>query len=149
MRKSIGATYLFCRCDRCGEEAECRQRGPGVRKAEGNLCPKCGSELSFASGLAMIIVAKAIKEGKIQRPDRCELCHKVPGPMSDGRTRIVAHHAYGYDRPLEFWWICDLCNHRLPGYPFHSGQVSMEQARAFLGIGDDELLMTNTFINSL
>ncbi|KKN15588.1 hypothetical protein LCGC14_0984380 [marine sediment metagenome] len=55
-------------------------------------------------------VDNAIKRGRLIQPNRCENCQTVPKPMSDGRTRIQAHHD-DYDKPLKVRWLCQECHH--------------------------------------
>lgn len=96
---------------------------------------------------AMWEVTKALSKGQLVRPTCCELCGKEPGytrftryspifkRMLDVlRPKIVAHHANGYDHPLDVWWICQHCNSKLRGYKYHCGLVTREQARMILGI---------------
>jgi hypothetical protein len=78
------------------------------------------NKLRVASQRAMNLVAKAVKEGVLQRPTRCSRCHATPGPMSNGRTQIEAHHAYGYDQPLNIKWVCHQCNQKMKGPNFHN-----------------------------
>ncbi len=123
-------------CERCGELTPFRPRqGPGAHKFYENICDKCRIELRVGSRRAMGEVAKAIKKGHLVRPDRCEICQNIPGPMSNGRSQIVAHHADGHEHPLKIWWLCHHCNQQLKGYKYHCGQVSFDQARAILGVG--------------
>lgn len=69
-------------------------------------------------------VFKAKKEGRITRPDACELCG------SKGRTG--GHHYNGYDKPLDVWYICYSCNSQLRGY--HDGSLTQEQARELIAL---------------
>lgn len=46
-------------------------------------------------------VAKALKEKKILRPKKCELCEK--------RSKTEAHHV-DYGRPLFVYWLCCKCH---------------------------------------
>jgi hypothetical protein len=127
--------FRIRRCERCRELREFLHRtGPGAHKFYENVCEKCQDESKTASDHAMGQIAKAKKHGVIQRPEWCAICYSVPGPLECGRTQIEAHHAYGYERPLEFWWICRDCNQELKGYKYHSGQFSIEQVRVLLGI---------------
>ena len=63
-----------------------------------------------ASKTAHRKVDNAIKRGRLIQPDSCENCQTIPEPMSDGRTRIQAHHD-DYDKPLEVRWLCQECHH--------------------------------------
>ncbi len=51
---------------------------------------------------ASTIVSRALKAGKIVRPDTCEICG-IEG-------RIHGHHE-DYDKPLEVMWLCPKCHH--------------------------------------
>lgn len=50
-------------------------------------------------------VKKAIREGRLERPDDCSVC----GPTD---YQIDAHHE-DYDKPLEIMWLCRRCHTRL------------------------------------
>jgi hypothetical protein len=50
---------------------------------------------------ARSLVAKAIRRGKIMRPNRCEKCKKECTP--DG-------HHLDYSKPLEVQWLCKICH---------------------------------------
>lgn len=54
-------------------------------------------------------VHRAIKAGRLVRPDRCERCGEDPGKAKDGRPLVQAHHE-DYSRPLEVRWLCTLCH---------------------------------------
>lgn len=76
------------------------------------------------------LIARAVKIGKLIRPDTCELCGDKP--KSDKRTLIYAHHHAGYDQPHNVWWVCHTCNLYLSGVEFHNGTVSKEEAMEFV-----------------
>jgi hypothetical protein len=59
---------------------------------------------------AQNIVEKAVKRGRVQRPDVCEACGVRPEPFKDGRAAIQAHHD-DYNRPLDVRWLCQPCHH--------------------------------------
>lgn len=50
------------------------------------------------------LVYKAVKLGKIIRPNLCGACKR--------RRRIVAHHE-DYSKPLDVIWLCDCCHNNL------------------------------------
>lgn len=50
---------------------------------------------------AHALVTRAIKEGRLVRPQRCEKCGK--------RRKTVAHHE-DYSKPLEVKWLCYSCH---------------------------------------
>lgn len=49
-----------------------------------------------------ILVRKAIKDGKLVRPDKCAC----------GNPNPVAHHR-NYNKPLEVEWICNKCHAKI------------------------------------
>jgi hypothetical protein len=56
---------------------------------------------------AHMAVLRAIKSGKLVRPDRCENCKSI--------DRVDAHHHIGYDTAnlLNVTWLCHSCHLRL------------------------------------
>lgn len=66
-----------------------------------------------SQGRAHRAVAKAIQEGKLTRPKKCEKCGEEPGNDIGGKSKIVAHHHKGYENPLDVQWLCQRCNIRL------------------------------------
>lgn len=56
---------------------------------------------------ARVAVYRAIKEGKLKRPNRCSLCNE--------RCKPEAHHYAGYDIPnrLKVRWVCSACHKTL------------------------------------
>ena len=60
--------------------------------------------------MSSVDVSKAVKEGILVRPKRCERCGKAPGRRKgDGISKIHAHHE-NYDRPLDVNWFCVRCH---------------------------------------
>lgn len=53
--------------------------------------------------MAHFAVSKAIKAGRLCKPDRCSSCRKV--------KRVVAHHE-DYNKQLEVIWLCRKCHVR-------------------------------------
>lgn len=51
---------------------------------------------------ARSIVGNALKVGKLLRPRKCSECGK--------RCKPQAHHASGYDKPLDVVWLCRDCH---------------------------------------
>jgi hypothetical protein len=47
------------------------------------------------------LVAEAIEDGVLVRPDQCEAC--------GGGGRIMGHHD-DYSKPLDVRWLCDVCH---------------------------------------
>ncbi len=50
---------------------------------------------------AKLLVAKAVKEGKIIKPKNCSKCNR--------ETRLSGHHP-DYAKPLEVLWLCSSCH---------------------------------------
>ncbi len=83
----------------------CTSCAPSVRKDYDRL-QQCASAR----------VSRAIKDSTLTRLDACELC---------GENRFaLAHHANGYDNPLDVWWLCHSCHGRLRGRAYHRGLIS-------------------------
>ncbi len=57
-------------------------------------------------------VHRAVKSGKLSRPDRCFLCGNV--------GKIQAHH-HDYDRPLDVIWPCVSCHKMIHSKYFNKG----------------------------
>lgn len=47
-------------------------------------------------------VAKALKEGRLQRPSCCDLCTLE-------HSKLEAHHV-DYGKPLSIYWLCSMCH---------------------------------------
>ncbi len=54
----------------------------------------------------------ALRQGKLIRPERCELCNEIPKPMKNGQSGLRMDHYKGYDR--ENWttvrFVCIPCD---------------------------------------
>jgi hypothetical protein len=59
---------------------------------------------------ARATVARALRDGRLVRPKRCQECHKPSPDSSNGRSTIQAHHHKGYDLPLDVQWLCVKCH---------------------------------------
>lgn len=57
-------------------------------------------------------VHKAIREGNILRPNRCQDCGKKCGKIPGGSSEIIADHFKGYAKAnqLDIEWICRKCD---------------------------------------
>lgn len=137
-------------CDLCGVEAEEK-----ARYYFDHMCPRCRLFHNRLKSKSQNAVTRAVKDGVLIRPTVCELCGDAPGKLlirrykrNEYRTLIVAHHANGYESPLDVWWICHACNQRMKGYQFHSGRFTREQAREYLGLADKGLLSENQHCNA-
>jgi len=94
-------------------------------------------------------ISQAVEEGRLIRPEACELCGEVPDPILVGkfagsfyRTSIFAHHWNGYDHPLDVWFICRACDGKLRGPECHNGSINKEEARRIVTNGTSDLLDT-------
>ena len=65
---------------------------------------------SFAEDQAHNKVEKAVKSGRMARPDDCGRCGGCGVPFKDGRHPIQAHHD-DYTKPLDVRWLCQPCHH--------------------------------------
>ena len=82
-----------------------RDRGklPHRKAATARYTQKFRDEHPLA-GPAHSMVARAIKVGEIERPDRCAKCNN--------KGKVYAHHE-DYKKPLEVDWICQSCHKKL------------------------------------
>lgn len=77
-----------------------------------------------ASDRAQNQLEVALRDGLIQRPDRCERCGNQPPPFKDGRSAIQAHHP-DYNKPMEVMWLCQPCHHA-----WHREYRAVEEVRS-------------------
>ncbi len=77
-----------------------------INKGENNNFYKGGAMHHFPASQA---VKRAIINGKLKRPSKCEDCQKERPRFSDGRSSIQAHH-YDYNKYLDVTWLCILCH---------------------------------------
>ena len=49
-------------------------------------------------------LSNAVRDGKIERPDRCSHCHKICRPHG---------HHHDYSMPLSVTWLCPACHRQL------------------------------------
>jgi len=54
--------------------------------------------------LAVGRVSRALKSGKLKRPNKCALCKK--------KKKVLAHHD-DYSKPLEVVWVCQPCHKQI------------------------------------
>ena len=54
-------------------------------------------------------VKRAVKAGKLERPDVCSRCGGGGKPKRNGAAAIEAHHP-DYNKPLEVEWLCRECH---------------------------------------
>jgi len=62
---------------------------------------KC-NEKEYRRRRARVVVNKAICDGRLSRPDACDLCHRADRP-------IEGHHR-DYSKPLVVDWLCARCH---------------------------------------
>lgn len=62
----------------------------------------------FSVASATHQVHRALKEGRLVRPDKCETCGEAK-MYKDGRPGIHAHHP-DYNKPLDVMWLCRKCH---------------------------------------
>ncbi len=57
-------------------------------------------------------VRNEMRRGRLIKPNICSICKQNPGPMEDGKSRLQAHHYFGYDKEnwLKFEWLCIDCH---------------------------------------
>jgi hypothetical protein len=92
-------------------------------------------------GAALRRMHCAVADGRLSRPEHCEICGKTEdevnadievrrGHATRVRHVLIAHHwrGYGYVNALDVWWVCTMCNGMLWGY--HDGSLTLEEARA-------------------
>ncbi len=61
---------------------------------------------------ARIKVQYAIRNGKLERPNKCSKCGQVNPRYQDGRLGIHAHHHNGYKKALDVKWLCYICHRK-------------------------------------
>jgi hypothetical protein len=68
-------------------------------------------------------VRRALNEGRLARPPRCQACGGKPTPHGSNRYGLVAHHHAGYDEAnwLNVTWLCVPCHRRGHGAYKHMG----------------------------
>lgn len=86
-----------------------RKANPHVQ-AQNRIAVASYARRNPKAGKARAAVRKALRQGAITRPTRCQIhgCSK---------TRVEGHH-HDYDRPLEVLWPCRSHHHRI-----HHGEV--------------------------
>lgn len=65
-------------------------------------------------------LTRAVKSGKIQRPDTCSDCGK-------GSCQIQGHHE-DYSKPLDVIWLCRVCHGRLHRKVVMDGLVPLSES---------------------
>src|SRR5260370_18946907 len=86
-------------------------RGTGTCQAHTARTPAHG-----ARELAHQQVSVAIAEGRLIRPEACELC---TGKRGDWPSWVIHAHHEDYARPLDVLWLCGSCHNRV--HAVHGG----------------------------
>ena len=66
---------------------------------------------------------KAMANGQVMRPDRCEICNQPDQKRRDGKSGLRADHYLGYDHPTTVRFVCPTCD----------GKQEMERGNTTLG----------------
>lgn len=64
----------------------------------------------IAKNKARYIANRAIQNGSIVRPDKCQICGEPDVPLADGRSRLRADHYDGYDKAMTVRFVCVRCD---------------------------------------
>lgn len=100
-------------CRRCMEEKEGNDFYSTTKNRDGlsSYCRKCFRSLMMewrrkypGRRTAHILVARALKNGKLKKADKCEICLRL--------ITVVAHHD-DYRKALKVRWLCDSCHLKL------------------------------------
>lgn len=81
------------------DRARGNRQGPEYRQAHREANPLAVK--------ARYMVNNAVRDGKLEKPDRCSHCNET--------KRLVGHHE-DYTRPLEVVWLCDACHRQLHAF---------------------------------
>jgi hypothetical protein len=102
-----GRKYGYCCSSRCSTLVGRRGKGSALGARE----------------FARIMLASAIRNGQLVRPESCERCGAQPGLDRLGRSLIHGHHR-DYNKPLEVEWICVRCHNNDPYHPRARGSAN-------------------------
>ena len=80
-----------------------RQRMPHVKEQHQKALKEYAARFPERKR-ATTMIHNALRDKKLSRPTRCELC--------GSRCKPVAHH-FDYDRPLDVVWLCISCHNQL------------------------------------
>lgn len=78
-----------------------KMRRAGIEVPPPASSPSLVRSLPLTPHQASAALYRAVKQGAIRRPERCERC-LVAGP-------VQGHHT-DYSRPLYVEWLCDICH---------------------------------------
>jgi hypothetical protein len=87
-------------------------------------------------------VTKAIKDGELVRPKRCEECGKRPNRRKN--HRIVAHHD-DYNKPLQVRWLCSPCHGQTHRFDCLTPKRRKRRKRIALSLSERELAHIRAF----
>lgn len=85
-------------------------------------------------------VAKAIADGDLVKPDRCEQCGKKPKRPS----LLHGHHA-DYERPLDVEWLCPKCHKTRHPSNTESSDPGDRRRRVNLSLSEREIAALHEF----
>lgn len=85
---------------------------------------------------ARLAVNRAVKSGRLVRPDICQHCGKTPKRGSDGRSLIQGHHK-DYSKPLDVEWICAKCHRKETPLPAVMGRPNLGEQHGGAKLTDD------------
>jgi hypothetical protein len=101
MGKTMGVQAAAALMGRKGGKARARALSPERRK-EIAIMGGLAAQREFAARLkASDILCRAVKKGRVRRPETCSQCQTV------GKTE--GHHE-DYDKPLSVIWLCRKCH---------------------------------------
>ncbi len=63
------------------------------------------------------ILREAVKNGKIERPKKCEICGGGNGSI------VISGHHEDYSKPLEVIWVCNSCHKQLHSKKRHGQRL--------------------------
>lgn len=110
--------------EKCREQAKIRQKRymqTEKGKATHLAASKRWKEENYEKYSAHQKVKKAIKSGKLIRPDNCEVCEK--------EGKIEAHHE-DYTKPLDVIWMCQYCHlYHHQRSRFHADRLSEKTSK--------------------
>lgn len=85
------------------------------------------------------MVALAVKQGKLIRPESCQRCGDYPGKASDGRAMIQGHHP-DYSKPLDVEWICCKCHREETPLPVVMGGKAIGSVNGQAKLTEDDVI---------
>lgn len=93
------------RCENCSYKRQ-------LKKIQEHKDKTSGDPIVMNKRIARGMANYALRQGKLTRPERCELCNHIPKPLKNGQSGLRMDHYKGYDR--ENWttvkFICIPCD---------------------------------------